>query len=66
MVIEKKLLDKWKALRSPDDSGKIAMMAETTPETVQNAFRNGKTNDKVFEAMAKFYKEKAEMIAQYL
>ncbi len=71
MIIPKQLLDKWKALRSEDDANKITTKAiesgfSTTPETVRAAFRNGKTKDEVFKAMAEFYTEKANMIKEYI
>lgn len=67
MLIEKKLLEKWIRLRSPEDTGKLAeLMAGGYPELFTRAFRDGKCNDEVFKVMATYYNEKAELIKQYL
>lgn len=67
MIIEEKLLDKWKALRSPEDTGKMAdKMEGGYPELFARAFRDGKCNDDVFKVMADFYEEKAKLIKEYL
>jgi hypothetical protein len=67
MIIEEKLLDKWKALRSPEDTGKLAEKMEGGyPELFARAFRDGKCNDEVFKVMAEFYEEKAKLIKEYL
>lgn len=67
MKIPEKILKKWEVLRSPGDSEKLAeKMAGTPAETFQRAFREGKCRDEVFEAMAAFYQEKAELVKQYL
>lgn len=67
MVIAKELLDKWKALRSPEDSAKLARRLEGGyPEIFARAFRTGKCNDQVFKIMAEYYEKKAKVIKQYL
>lgn len=67
MIIEEKLLDKWKALRSPEDTGKLAdKMEGGYSELFARAFRDGKCNDDVFKVMADFYEEKAKVIKEYL
>lgn len=67
MLIEKKLLEKWTRLRSPEDTGKLAERMEGGyPELFTRAFRDGKCNDEVFQVMATYYNEKAELIKQYL
>jgi hypothetical protein len=67
MLIEKKLLEKWKRLRSPEDTGKLAERMEGGyPELFTRAFRDGKCNNKVFRIMADYYNEKAELVKQYL
>jgi hypothetical protein len=67
MLIEKKLLEKWKRLRSPDDARKMAEKIEGGyPELFSRAFRDGKCNDAVFKVMAEYYDEKAELVKQYL
>lgn len=67
MIIEKELLDKWKALRSSEDTTKLAEKMENGyPEIFMRAFREGKCNDDIFKIMADFYEEKANLIKQYL
>lgn len=67
MLIEKKLLEKWKRLRSSDDSRKMAdRMEGGYKELFTRAFRDGKCNDAVFKVMAEYYDEKAELVKQYL
>jgi hypothetical protein len=67
MIITEELLDKWKALRSPEDTSKLAEKLEGGyPELFARAFRMGKCNDEVFKAMADYYDEKASLIKQYL
>jgi hypothetical protein len=67
MLIEKKLLEKWTRLRSPDDTRKLAEKMEGGyPEIFTRAFRDGKCNDEVFKIMAEFYEEKVKVIKEYL
>lgn len=70
MEVPKEILEKWAALRSPGDAEKIATgMTEderVSDETIRRVYKDGKCNDQVFEAMAKFYEQKAEMIKVYL
>jgi len=67
MIIEKRLIEKWKRLRSPEDTGKLAEKLEGGyPELFARAFRDEKCSDEVFKVMADFYEEKAELIKQYL
>lgn len=67
MLIEKKLLEKWTRLRSPEDTGKLAELIEGGyPELFTRAFRDGKCNDEVFKIMAEYYEKKADLIKQYL
>jgi hypothetical protein len=67
MLIEKKILEKWKKLRSAEDTGKLAEKMEGGyPEIFSRAFRYGKCNDEVFKIMAEFYDEKAKLIKEYL
>lgn len=67
MLIEKKLLEKWTRLRSPDDTRKLAeRIKDGYPEIFTRAFRDGKCNDAVFKIMAEYYDEKAELVKQYL
>lgn len=67
MIIDKELLEKWMALRSPEDTKKLAeKMDGGYPELFARAFRDGKCNDDVFKVMAEYYEEKANLIKQYL
>lgn len=66
MEVPKKLLEKWNALYSTGDAQKLADVSGYSDETYKRALRTGKCNDDVFEALAKFYKEKAELIKQFL
>lgn len=67
MVITKELLDKWNALRSPEDIKKMAEKLEGGyPRLFYRAFRDGKCNDDVFKVMAEYYNEKAALVKQYL
>lgn len=67
MIIEKKLLEKWVRLRSPEDTAKMAEKLDNGyPELFARAFRSGKSSDEVFKVMADFYEEKAQLIKEYL
>lgn len=67
MKIPEKLIRKWKALRSNGDATKMAEKIENGyPMLFIRAFNTGECSDKVFEVMAEFYKEKAELIKEYL
>ena len=66
MKINVIVLQKWTELRSENDTQRIAEIAEVTPQTIRNAFNEGKCSDEVFEAMANYYKEKDELIKSYL
>lgn len=70
MEVPKELLEKWKALRSAGDPQEIvATMAEenkVVDQTIRNVFSDGKCSDEVFEAMAEYYKKKAEKVKQYI
>lgn len=67
MIIEKKLLDKWSVLRSPEDIEKLVeLLPGSYPAAFRRAFRYGKCNDDVFKVMADFYDSKARLVKQYL
>ena len=66
MIVPKKLLNKWKVLRSEHDVRLISSEVGVSTVTVSEVFRTGKCNDSLFEAMAKFYTKKAETVKQYL
>ena len=65
MEIPKKLMAKWKVLRSPGDPEKMSERLEgSAAETFNRAFREGKCRDEVFKIMADFYEEKTELIKE--
>lgn len=66
MVIPEKLLAKWKALRSEDDTAKIAAQAKVSTVTIRAVFRTGICSDRVFTEMGDYYNQKKELIKQYL
>ena len=66
MQIPEKLLKKWEALRSPEDTNKLAEKANVTTATIRNAFKDKSCSDAVFSAMATFYKEKAELLKEFI
>lgn len=66
MQLPIELIKKWTILRSEGDAEQIAEAAETSSQTIRNAFSTGKCSDKVFEEMAKFYEAKAKLIKQYI
>ena len=67
MEIPEKLMKTWEVLRSPGDGDRLAeKLPGSAAETFNRAFREGKCRDEVFDTMAKFYKEKAELVKQYL
>lgn len=67
MEIPKKILDKWKVLRTPGDSDKMAeMLPGTAGETFNRAFREGRCRDDVFKIMGDFYEEKVRLIKEYI
>ena len=67
MIIEKKILSKWRVLRSPADTREMAeRLPGSAGETFNRAFRLGRCRDDVFKTMCEFYKEKEEMMKQYL
>ena len=64
MILDKQ---KWGKLRSPKDSQ--TMSDNNTgyyPEAFNRAFRTGVCNDDVFKIMAEFYKQKGELVKEYL
>jgi len=67
MEIPAKLLNKWRVLRSPGDSDKMAdKLPGSAAETFNRAFREEKCRDEVFKVMAEFYEEKEKLIKEYL
>lgn len=74
MNIPKDLMAAWKKLKSPDDAQQIISKYNSGPgkksvvnkSDISRAFSLQRCSDDVFEAIASFYKEKAEMIKKYM
>lgn len=66
MEINNTLIEKWTALKSPEDIGKIAERAGVSGQCVRNAFKDKRCSTNVFEAMATYYKEKAERLKEFI
>lgn len=66
MKIPADLLTRWKDLRSHGDGKKISTQADITEMDVSRAFSNGECSDDVFRAIADFYKEKEEILKEYI
>lgn len=70
MEIPKELLDKWTSLAAHGDAKKIAesMPAneKVTAQAIRDAMSKGTCSEPVFKAIGDFYKNRAEIIAQYL
>lgn len=70
MEIPQELMEKWNKLTAYGDPGKIvASMPEgskVTEQAIRNALKEGSCSDAIFKAIAEFYKQRAETIAQYL
>jgi hypothetical protein len=67
MKIPAELLEKWAELRSRGDGIKIAEEStDVTNEDVSRAVNTGECSDKVFDAIADYYKRKEEKIKEYL
>lgn len=67
MKIPDELLKRWNDLKSFGDGKKIAEEnPEITDRDVSVAFSKGECSDKVFEAIADYYKQKEEKIKEYL
>jgi len=67
MKIPEELLKKWSELRSHGDGVKIAAQnAEVSTMDISRAINSGECSDKVFDAIAGFYKEKEEKVKEFL
>ena len=71
MNVDTQLQEKWEVLRSKGDSAKIVAFAakrnyEVTVRGVNQALRDGNMSDELFEVIADFYQQKADMVAAYL
>lgn len=59
-------MDKWALLHSWGDKDKIADKTGLTTVTVRKILKDGKCTPEQFELIADFYKEKEDLINQYL
>jgi hypothetical protein len=66
MQIPEHLIKKWTALRSGEDVSKIAGLAGCTGQAVRDAFKLKRTNTKIFAALGTYYKEKAELLKEFI
>ncbi len=67
MIIPVEILKKWSDLRSHGDGKKIADENSGISEMdVSKAFNKGECPDRVFAAIADFYKAKEEKVKEYL
>lgn len=66
MTIPEELLQKWENLKSEGDNGKLSDLLGRTPQTVLNIFKSGSCSDEQFKTIADFYKEKEDLIKEYL
>lgn len=67
MKIPEELLKKWSELRSHGDGVKIAEQnSDVTVFDVSKAINTKECPDRVFEAIANFYKEKEEKVKEFL
>lgn len=66
MQVSEKLMKKWVVLKSKEDVAKIAELANVTPQSIRNVFRNKKCSTPTFTAIANFYKEKGELLKEFI
>lgn len=66
MKIPVELMDKWSLLHSWGDQDKLADKTGLTTVTIRKILKGGECSDEQFELIAEFYKEKEDLINQYL
>jgi hypothetical protein len=66
MKVPDKIFSQWMNLKSHGDGKKIAEQKGITDMDVSRAFKLQECSDTVFEAIAEFYKEKQELIKEYM
>lgn len=67
MKINAEILQKWQNLRSRGDSIKIADSSGYHCQTIQKVLNSGEcASIEVFEAIASYYDDKAEILNQYI
>lgn len=67
MKIPEELMKKWLDLRTQGDGKKIVEKNDgITENDVSRAFTTGSCSDNIFKIIADFYKEKENLIKEYL
>lgn len=66
MKVPDKIFSQWVDLKSHGDGKKIAETSGITEMDVSRAFANQECSDKVFEAIGDFYKEKLQLVKEYM
>ena len=66
MTVPKKLQDRWRSLYSAGDFEAISKASGYSTVTIRSGFNSGECSEKVFEAIAGFYKDREEMVNEYL
>jgi len=66
MKIEKKILKKWKILRSKGDINELARLGDVSTVTIRTALRNGESSEQLFKVIGGFYEKRTELIKQYI
>lgn len=66
MKVPDKIFSQWTELRSQGDGRRIAEEKGITEMDVSRAFANKECSDRVFEAIADFYKEKNKLVKEYM
>lgn len=66
MKVPDKIFNAWQDLRSHGDAKKIAEQKGITEMDVSRAFKNQECSDAVFEAIAEFYKDKQDLVREYM
>lgn len=67
MKIKPEIFEKWQSIRSVDDSIKISDISGINFQTIQKVIESCEFNSiEVFEAIASYYDDKAEILNQYI
>jgi hypothetical protein len=63
MIVDKEVYNEWKILKDHGDIKRIADESGITNETIGNALKEGECSEDTYAAIAKYYSEKKERIA---
>jgi hypothetical protein len=66
MKIPEELFNKWQDLRSYGDGKKISDQTGLSEVEISRAMTTRECSDKVFEEIAKYFKEKEEKVKEFL